>query len=125
MFHAYTKMHCHAGFGKTRTGNAGAGQDPVCGKPQKVDRAGRNYQRWTSALQDRDRGSHSNGTFVLFVRALRLKKVARMNRASTHEFKIMKEKLGANKNLKIVYLPKASPCLDVSEHLWAEGNTMS
>ncbi len=66
----------------------------------------------------------NNGTFIPFVRALlrRFKKVALVtDRASTHRSKKMKKAFGRNKNLKIIYLPKASPYLNASEHCWGRG----
>ena len=66
----------------------------------------------------------NNRTFIPFVRALlrRFKKVALiMDRASTHRSKKMKKAFGKNKNLKIIYLPKASPYLNASEHCWSRG----
>ena len=66
----------------------------------------------------------NNRTLVPLVGALlrRFKRVALiMDRASTHRSKMMKKKFGKNKNLKIIYLPRASPYLNASEHCWGRG----
>ena len=102
------------------------------GVPVKIPYAG-NRRRLTvlGAVTDRGRQlfrtttkGFNNKTFIPFVRALlrRFKRVALiMDRASTHRSKMMKKKFGKNKNLQIIYLPRASPYLNASEHCWSRG----
>ncbi|MCE2498908.1 MAG: transposase [Nitrosopumilaceae archaeon] len=60
----------------------------------------------------------SNRTFIPYVRALlrRFKRVALiLDRASTHRSKLARKTFDKNKNVELIYLPKASPYLNTSE----------
>ena len=72
----------------------------------------------TSTLGFNDR------TFVPYVRALlrRFRRVALiLDKAPTHRSRLAREAVGRNRNVEVIYLPKASPYLNASEQCWNRG----
>ena len=96
-----------------------------CHTPEAIRRS------WCTAPSPRVAGS-SSGSHGLFdaptvIRYLKemqrhFGKVAVVtDRASPHRAKLVKKLLRENKNIRIIYLPKGSPYLNVVEECWRQG----
>ncbi|MCE2498978.1 MAG: transposase [Nitrosopumilaceae archaeon] len=90
---------------------------------QETDHTWRSHGRREAALQNDHPGIQQRDVHTI-VRALlrRFKRVALiLDRASTYRSKLARKAFGKNKNVEFIYLPKASPYLNVSEQCWNKG----